>query len=411
MALPKQQQIGLVLIQVLAARGGSLPAAEAVRLVDERFPQVSPDERALRTSDGRMTLWHNRIHWARNDLRELGVIDPSARGVWKLTERGWELAQRNATAEEVAALSSARTPRRPSRPGRGPVADAAAAPLSAPPVLAPLVSRSDSLIAELQAAAVDSKDPDRLERAVAETFRLVGFLVNWIGGPGKTDVLLRAPLGIRRYTVVVDAKSTARPKVADAQVDWLSIRTHREKERADYACLVGPGFAGGQLFSRAQEFDTALLTVDDLCEVVRIYAEVPLTLTELRALFTSVPAVRDALPELRAKQRERRRKHLLIARLLAHIDYFNQSQPEIVLAKPETLFASILGERNADLLGTTLDDVRRALTLLETLGIIAANGDGYVSETSPEGARQILSAYADAGTVAVVDSQQDRRMR
>jgi hypothetical protein len=26
--------------------------------------------------------------------------------------------------------------------------------------------------------------------------------------PGTTDVLLRAPLGIRRYNVVVDAKST-----------------------------------------------------------------------------------------------------------------------------------------------------------------------------------------------------------
>ena len=92
---------------------------------------------------------------------------------------------------------------------------------------------------------------------------------------------------------------------------------------------------------------------------------------------------------------ERRRKRLLIGRLLSHIDNFNQAQPDIVLAKPETLLASILGERNPDLLGTTLEDVRRTLSLLETTGVISAvNGEGYVSETSTDGARQLLAAFA-----------------
>jgi hypothetical protein len=257
-----------------------------------------------------------------------------------------------------------------------------------------LPSRPEALAGELQSAAVDSKDPNRLEQAVAEAFRFLGFSVEWIGGAGRTDVLLRAPLGIRRYSVVVDAKSTARVKVTDGQMDWLSIRTHREQERAQYACLVGLDFAGGQLLTRAGEFEVALLTVTELVEIVTIHGGTPLTLGEIRAIFLSTPAAKDALPQIRAAARERRRKRLLIIRLLTHIDNFNQAQPDIVLAKPETLLASILGERNHELLGTTLEDVRRALSLLETIGAISAvNGEGYVSETSTDGALQLLASF------------------
>jgi hypothetical protein len=62
---------------------------------------------------------------------------------------------------------------------------------------------------------------------------------------------------------------------------------------------------------------------------------------------------------------------------------------------PDSPLASILSERNPDLLGTTLDDVRRTLSLLETAGVVtAATGDGYVSETSTAGAQQLLAAFA-----------------
>jgi hypothetical protein len=74
---------------------------------------------------------------------------------------------------------------------------------------------------------------------------------------------------------------------------------------------------------------------------------------------------------------------------------FNETQLDIVLAKPGTLLASILGEHNPDLLRTTLDDVRRTISLLETAAIIsAANGDGYVFNTSKARARQLLAAFA-----------------
>ena len=108
-----------------------------------------------------------------------------------------------------------------------------------------------------------------------------------------------------------------------------------------------------------------------------------------------MPSAKVAIPQLRAAVRERRRRRLLVFQILAHIDTLNRAQPGIVLAKPETLLASFTNERKPELSGTTLEDVRRALSLLETIGVIAAaNGDGYVSQTSMDGALQLLAAFS-----------------
>jgi hypothetical protein len=401
--LPPQPPIRPVLLQVLADLGGRARPREIYPLVTQRFPHIQPQDLTAVLKDGHTNVWRNRIQWARQDLVLAGIVDPTERGIWKLTAKGHELARRGATAAELAPPKT-RTSTAQRRAARSlddePAPDAAEEPApetqpDAVGVLAALQTRPQVLAIELRSAAVDSRDPTRLERAVADAFGFLGFDVTSIGGPGNTDVLLQAPLGIRQYSVVVDAKSTTRARVADRQVDWVSIRDHREQERATYACVVGQDFAGGHLNTRAMEFQVSLLTIEELVEIVALHAETPLTLTELRALFVAVPTAKAALPQLRAAARERRRKRLLVLRVLAHIDNFNQVQPDIVLAKPETLLASILGERNPDLLGTTLDDVRRTLSLLETTGVIsAANGDGYVSDTSMAGARQLLAAFA-----------------
>lgn len=258
---------------------------------------------------------------------------------------------------------------------------------------------------------MDVYDPTRLERAVADAFRFLGYDAEWIGGPGKTDVLIHAPLGIRRYSVVIDAKVTGRGKVSDQQIDWLSIKTHRERAKADYACVIGPAFAAGHLSSRAEEFRVALLTVEELVELVQIHDATPLTLTELRQLFDPVPLARAVLPQLRAAGRERQRKRRLLVETRRHLDHFNRTQPDLVLAEPEPLFASILATGEDDLRGTTVEDVRRALSLLETLGIVTAiNCDGFVSNTSIAGALQLLAAFIafDQNDIAKIERKTAR---
>ena len=352
---------------------------------------------AVILKDGRTNRWQNRIQWARQDLVLANVIDRSERGWWSLTDYGVDLAKRGASPDELA-------PRRRPHDGEPPTEveeerrEAVVEVDVRPTMVVVVPNEPQRLQQELALAAVDSQDPDRLERVVGSALEFLGYEVEIIGGSGRTDVLAIAPLGVNRYTVVLDAKSSAKGRISGAQIDWLSIRAHREAEHADLACVVGPEFAGGQLRERASEFDTALLTTTELGGLVEMHAATPLALTELRPIFESVPLSRTVLPQIRASARERGRRTHLATRLVQQIDNLNRAQPGVILAKPETLLAAIIAQGDREMSGTTLGEVRKTLALLETVGILGhANGDGYASQTSVAGARQLLGALANPG--------------
>jgi hypothetical protein len=333
-------------------------ARDVYPLVTRAFPEITPQELAELLPDGKTNKWINRIQWAHSDLAKRGLLDGSEHGV-------------RAIAAELA--------------GEG---DSGTQEPKVQPVVPP--KEVGALIEELRETAADSQAPERFEWAATKAFQSLGFEAERIGGAGRTDVLLNAPLGLYRYRVVVDAKSTNKTRVADAQVDWLSIKAHRQQEHADHASVLGTSFAGGHLADRAREFDVALLTVDGLAQVLQLHEAGPLTLVELRPLFEGTAESRAVLAQLRAAASDRRRRALLW-RLLTLVDSFNRAQPDIVLAKPEALFASVIADR--ELLGTTLDDIRRALALLETVGILASvGGEGYVSQTSLAGRRSVSQA-------------------
>ena len=397
MALPSESQIYPVLLAVLAELGSARPR-DVYPLVTRSFPDIEPADLTATRQKGD-NLWRNRIQWARYRLVGEGLIDGSAPGVWALTPAGAEAARRlpDAAPQPPAAME----PPAGDEAAVGEDAeDEAALPdegdAPRPPALSILPGAAERIAAELAAASVDSRDPNRFERAVGEALAFLGFETDVIGGPGKTDVLAYAPLGVNRYKVVLDAKSAADGRVADGRIDWLSMRTHRENERADHACVVGPGFAGGQLRERAGEFDTGLLTASELADLVAAHADTPIALTDLRPLFASAPAAGAAIPQVKAAARDRARRLRLVVRLLGHIEALNDAQPDLVLAKADTLFASVIAQPDDDMRGTTLDDVRGALALLETIGALRpANGDGYVSQTSLGGALRMLSALGD----------------
>ncbi len=415
MSLPNQTAIYPVLLKVLHDLGGRARPKEVYPRVTQHFPEIRPEDRAVTLKHGD-NQWQKRVQWARQHLVIAGLIDRSERGVWTLTAEGQEYVRRGATGNEIASLVRTRTPQPPPKPApkgsRPPVgATKREKPIShpesvSPPSLTPFSSQSERLIAELRSAAVDARDPTRLEQAVADAFRFLGYDAEWIGGPGRTDVLIQAPLGIRRYRVVIDAKTSGRGKVSDQQIDWLSIKAHREQTKAEYACIVGPEFAAGHLATRAEEFQITLLTVEELAELIQIHDATPLTLTELRSMFETIPLARTVLPQLRAAGRERRRKRRLLVEILLHLDHFNRTQPDLILAKPEPLFASIVTSGKDDLRGTTIEEVRRCLSLLETLGIVSPiNGDGFVSNTSMAGGLRLLTALLmlDADDLAEIE--------
>jgi hypothetical protein len=63
----------------------------------------------------------------------------------------------------------------------------------------------DGIVHAIKKSATDSSHPDRFEQAVRNAFAFLGFQAEWLGGSGRTDVLLDAPLGATdSYRVVVD---------------------------------------------------------------------------------------------------------------------------------------------------------------------------------------------------------------
>src|SRR5205823_8382340 len=74
-----------------------------------------------------------------------------------------------------------------------------------------------ALIDRLREASTDSSDSDRFEKETTEAFRQLGYRATWLGGAGKTDVLLEADLGRdHSYRVVIDCKTTGRGSVSHA---------------------------------------------------------------------------------------------------------------------------------------------------------------------------------------------------
>ena len=148
-------------------------------------------------------------------------------------------------------------------------------------------SAADRLADEILVASTESKDPAQFEQLVCDAFALMGFVAKHLGTTGSTDVLLTAQLSKKdSYHVAVDAKTTASGSLKDNQVDWATLREHREKHAVDYSLLVAPNPSGKRLMNRAREYSVAVLSADQLADLCRRHARTPLSLVDYKKLFT-----------------------------------------------------------------------------------------------------------------------------
>lgn len=139
---------------------------------------------------------------------------------------------------------------------------------------------------ELRLAAKDSSNFERLEKQVKVAFEKLGFDAQWLGGAGKTDVLVRAAgNSLTTYSVTVDAKSTMSGNVTDGLVDFDTLEEHRRKHKADFSAVVGGSFQNERLIKRAIEHNVVLIDIDTLETLIRNHMEVPIQVTSYRKLF------------------------------------------------------------------------------------------------------------------------------
>ena len=76
------------IIEFLRDSGGEAQAKTVQLAVADKLFGGTPERDELRKSGGNKV--ENEIAWARNDLKDAGLIDNSRHGIWALTLKGWE---------------------------------------------------------------------------------------------------------------------------------------------------------------------------------------------------------------------------------------------------------------------------------------------------------------------------------
>lgn len=146
---------------------------------------------------------------------------------------------------------------------------------------------------ELRLSAKDSNHFERLEKNVKAAFEKLGFQAQWLGGSGKTDVLIHAAGAPKySYTVAIDAKSTQSGNVTDNLVDFDTLIEHKKKHKANYSVIVGGNFQNERLIKRAIEHGVVLLDIETLEQLIRNHMEVPLRISAYKKIF-EIPGIAD----------------------------------------------------------------------------------------------------------------------
>ncbi len=89
MPFPRQAEIEEPLLAALIELGGEGRPRDVYPLVAKHFPQLTAEEQEERLENYPSTRkWSNLVQWVRQRLVDVGQIDPSQRGVWKVTAAG-----------------------------------------------------------------------------------------------------------------------------------------------------------------------------------------------------------------------------------------------------------------------------------------------------------------------------------
>ena len=216
----------------------------------------------------------------------------------------------------------------------------------------------EEIIQNLKDTQNKSDAPTEYEIVLTDAFKFLGFQAKTIGGKGDTDVLLTANIGKESYKVDVDGKTSKNEKISDAQINWLSLKDHKEKNNSNFVVVAGPGFAGGNLEKRAKEYDVSLLTTDELIKILEAHSKYPFTLLELKDLFAEAGYLTEQVEDLLSQNHVRR----------SFLEKFKTIIEEIEKLQNTRLgyftFESLAGREKIQELEIELEDIENIIQLL-----------------------------------------------
>ena len=228
-------------------------------------------------------------------------------------------------------------------------------------------------------SATDSRNPDRFERAARDAFAFLGFRAEWLGGPGRTDVLLDALVGQDdSYRVIVDCKTSGSGSVTDQQVDWVTLTEHRARHDAEYVGIVAPNPAGSRLAERARQHEVTVMSAEQLGGLCRQHARAPVGLDDYRSLFAAGGMLDTQHVDERADEVGR-----IVTLAAAVCDTIGERSPTFGRLSARDLFLILAGTPIAE--ATSEEELARLLDtlaspLLEVLN--GSPGSGYRLATS-----------------------------
>jgi hypothetical protein len=243
----------------------------------------------------------------------------------------------------------------------------------------PLRSVIDELVASIKESSIESTNPDRFEKIVRNAFAFLGFQAEWLGGSGRTDVLLDALLDDKEsYTVIIDCKTSGSGSVSDNQIDWLTLREHKARHAAQYVAVVAPNPNGSRLFDRAKQEGVTIISADQLSGLCRQHFKSPIGLDTYRTLFEEGGEVDTQLVDERAEGDKR------IANLAATIcDTIRVQSSELGRLTARDLYVLLKGSSTAE--GLTVEDFQSLLNTLASPLLSVLDGSeqlGYRVTTS-----------------------------
>lgn len=93
MAIPTYDKIMLPILQ-LASDGEEHHIRNAIDRLANYF-ELTPEERTELLPSGRQATFDNRTHWARTYLVKAGLLESTGRGLFRITERGFNVIEAN----------------------------------------------------------------------------------------------------------------------------------------------------------------------------------------------------------------------------------------------------------------------------------------------------------------------------
>lgn len=252
----------------------------------------------------------------------------------------------------------------------------------------------DEYLTELRLASKDSSNPARFEKAIAVAISNLGFNTKWLGGSGKTDVLVHSPsIPKYSYTVTIDAKSTQSGAVTEGQLNFDTLKEHKKLHAADFIAVIGYSFQGERLVKRAIEHKVALIDIDFLEKIIRFHNKIPLQADAYKKIFSQAGIVDISCLEFERQEIQRSGK-LLQAVMDCLVVESNDPVTEGLL-KEKDIYRTL---RNNKLFDTppTLNEIAEMLQFLSSplIGCVGRSREGFYALGTLSDAMNKFNFYA-----------------